>query len=415
MKILRTGLSPRDALAGGGVTGLLYAMNAWSTPVVGGLILLAVVARVRASGTTWSAAGAWAASFAFVAILAVLPFLGAFDQPTGGVGLVEDRRTFPQFLGDQARLHGLLLWLVGAAFVGALLRARRPGRLLAWSAAVLALAGSALAGPNLTGALVLAVLTGVALRELLSRSTSARDRPLWLLIAGGLGCLVIPELVYVRDEFDGSELARMNTVFKLNYEAWMLLALAGAAALPRARDWLGRRAAIAWGAGAAVLALAALAFPVAAPYARTGGFAEGPRLDGLRWLERTAPGDVAAIDWLRENSGAEDVLLESAGDDYSAFGHARMSTFTGIPAVLGWAGHEVQWGHDPGDRRAVVDRLYRTQDAREARGLLERFGVRFVVVGPLERTDHGNAGIAKWDILGRRVFDRDGTIVWEIV
>jgi uncharacterized membrane protein len=50
----------------------------------------------------------------------------------------------------------------------------------------------------------------------------------------------------------------------------------------------------------------------------------------------------------------------------------------------------------------------------EAGELLERYGVRYVVVGPLERTEYGEGGIAEWDELGRRVFDADGTIVWEL-
>jgi len=82
--------------------------------------------------------------------------------------------------------------------------------------------------------------------------------------------------------------------------------------------------------------------------------------------------------------------------------------------VLGWPGHEVQWAHAPGPRRADVDRLYTTTDAAAARPLLDRYDVRYVVVGPIERADHGDAGIAKWDALGRRAYDRDGTTVWQL-
>ena len=81
---------------------------------------------------------------------------------------------------------------------------------------------------------------------------------------------------------------------------------------------------------------------------------------------------------------------------------------------MGWTGHELQWGHDPGSRRADVDLLYTTPDVAVARPLLERYDVRYVVVGPIERADHGDAGLAKWDQLGRRVFDRDGTTVWQL-
>ena len=53
------------------------------------------------------------------------------------------------------------------------------------------------------------------------------------------------------------------------------------------------------------------------------------------------------------------MVLEAVGDDYSEFGHARISTFTGRPTVMGWAGHEVQWDHDPAGRAGDVRTLYR--------------------------------------------------------
>ena len=81
---------------------------------------------------------------------------------------------------------------------------------------------------------------------------------------------------------------------------------------------------------------------------------------------------------------------------------------------MGWPGHELQWGHDPGVRRREVEHLYRATDAAAARPLLDRYDVRYVVVGPLERADYGDAGVAKWDELGRRVFDRDRHDVWEL-
>ena len=209
----------------------------------------------------------------------------------------------------------------------------------------------------------------------------------------------------------------MNTVFKLGYQAWLLLAVAGSAVIVWSWGWLSRRARLAplaWGLPLlAGLALAAV-YPVAGTYARKGGFEHAPHLDGLRWLAQSAPGDPGAIDWLRAHTARDAVVLEGVGDDYSAFGHARISTFTGRPTVMGWTGHELQWAHDPGTRRADVDLMYATTDPAVARPLLARYDVRYVVVGPIERADHGDAGVAKWDGLGRRVFDRDGTTVWAL-
>jgi len=233
-------------------------------------------------------------------------------------------------------------------------------------------------------------------------------------VAGGVICLILPEVVYVRDEFDHSDLYRMNMVFKLGYQAWVLLALAAACTLPWAGAWLGRRAWPPWAAITAVLLLLGAVYPYAGTYARKGGFARAPSLDGLRWLTPTSPGDPAAIDWIRANTPGTAVVLEAVGEDYSAFGHARISTFTGRATVLGWAGHELQWDHKPGNRETDVKTLYTTTDPDQARQLIGRYGVGYVVFGPIERTTYGDAGLAKWDQLGTKVFDQAGTAIWRL-
>jgi uncharacterized membrane protein len=200
----------------------------------------------------------------------------------------------------------------------------------------------------------------------------------------------------------------MNTIFKLGYQAWLLLAVAAACALPLARGRLGRAA---WIPVALAAGVVLSAYPVAGTYARKAAFVDGPRLDGMRWLELQAPGDVTAIAWLRKHAAPGAVVLEAVGDDYSELGHTRISTFSGRATVLGWSGHELQWGHDPGSRRDDVARIYRGENARE---LLARYGVDYVVAGPLERTDYGDSGFATFDELGQRVLQDEGTVLWKL-
>jgi uncharacterized membrane protein len=219
----------------------------------------------------------------------------------------------------------------------------------------------------------------------------------------------------VRDEFEDGPLYRMNTVFKLGYQAWLLLGLAAIGALAWRREWLPWRR-LRWTLTpiAALAAAAALVYPVAGTYARKDAFSRSPTLDGLGWLRDRAPGDPGAIAWLNEHVDGTEVVLESVGDDYSAFGHARISTFTGLPTVLGWPGHELQWGHRAGSRRADVETMYESPTTAGAAALLRRYVVRWVVVGPLERTEYGDGGVAKWNELGERVYDDSGTTVWRL-
>jgi uncharacterized membrane protein len=328
---------------------------------------------------------------------------------------VSNRRALGDFLSDQALLYGLWAALLAIAYAGRVAGSEKRWRNLVWFGVLLVFGGSLLAPlDDLAGVWGLALLLAVALHAALSTRLSGGERVLWLLIACGLTCVLLPEVVYVRDAFDNTSLERMNTVFKLGYQAWLLLGLTGTLVFFAAVAWLPRWLWLGWRIALVPLLLLALAYPWAGTYVRKDGFKGSPTLDGLGWLRAGSPGDVGAIDWLRANAPGDAVVLEAAGKDYSPFGHARISTFTGRPTVVGWGGHEVQWEHQPGDRMQQVAAAYRATDPAVAKALLDRYGVRYVVVGPLERTDYGDAGVAKWDRLGRRVFDRDGTTVWEI-
>ncbi len=408
--------SVAEALAAALAIGFLYAVNSWSYPVAAGLLVLAVAAWARSAESRGRRgyAAVWLVLVLLASVVLVLPFWLEFDPAARGIALVEERAPFGEFMGDNALIYGVLAWPLTAALAARLLATRRPWRTAVWSAVAAIFAGSLLAAVDLTGAGAVAALLAVALAALFSSRLGAGERFLWLLVAGAATCVLLPELVYVRDEFEGGVNYRMNTVFKLGYQGWLLLALAAACALPWAGAWLPRRAWPVWAAGAAVLLLLGAVYPYAGTYARKAAFARSPTFDGLAWLRDRAPGDPAAIAWLRDNTAGSAVVLEAVGDDYSAFGHARMSTFTGRATVLGWPGHELQWDHDPGSRAGDVRTLYRTTDVTAARALIARYGVGYVVHGPIERTTYGDIGLAKWDLLGRRVLERGGTVVWEL-
>ncbi len=236
-----------------------------------------------------------------------------------------------------------------------------------------------------------------------------------LLILTGVLLTLGPEFVYLRDNFG----VRLNTTFKFYYQAWAMFGVAAVFAL----DYLlatrqrGGQRLLAVGTTAVYVTLLAVAllFPFYAVQSRAAEY-RGPArdstgarlerqpatLDGLAALQRANPSEYEALSWLRDNavvSGeAPPVVLEAVGGQYSAFG--RVAANTGLPTVLGWAGHEWQWrGSDhpePGRRGPLVEQIYSTPDLNAVAALLDELNVRYIYVGDLEASTYGGVGLEKF-------------------
>jgi len=196
------------------------------------------------------------------------------------------------------------------------------------------------------------------------------------------------EFVYLKDTFG----TRMNTVFKFYYQAWVLFAIASAFGIYYLGPWVRRqRKALSglWVLGFIPLFLASLVYPVFATLNKTRGFAGSPTLDGMAHLERAYGDDLAAIRWLRTNVEGAPVILEATGGSYTYSG--RVSVHTGLPTVLGWGGHELQWRgnyEEPGKREPDIETLYNSPDPGQTLSLLDKYDIRYVYVGGLERSTY---------------------------
>ncbi len=202
-----------------------------------------------------------------------------------------------------------------------------------------------------------------------------------LLIVVGALLVIAPEFVFLRDLFNN----RMNTIFKFYYQAWLLWGVAAAFGSAVLLESL--RGAWAWiyRLGLAAVLLVGLVYPVLSLNTKTNGFrpADGYTLDGNAYLQRQAPDEVAAFAWLWNQPLGN--LAEAVGGSYSGF--ARVATHSGMPTVLGWPFHEVQWrgsAAEQGSREADLQRLYCTQDWNEAESIITQYGIKYVYVGALE-------------------------------
>jgi YYY domain-containing protein len=262
------------------------------------------------------------------------------------------------------------------------------------------IARSALASPIWTALGLIALLTAIALTLTRSTPHASRAFALFLLATGALLTVAV-EYVYLRDNFG----TRMNTVFKFYHRAWVVWAIAAAYALAG----FVRQGRVLPVVVAAFLIAAGLVYPMLAIPARAAEYGGLPTLDGAAHLAETYPDDYAAIAWLNENVTGAPVILEAPGDGFMAYAYeGRISAHTGLPTLIGWAGHEQQWRgsyDEQGRREPDIETLYTSTDPAEVLTLLDKYDISYVYVGPVERKRYSPAGLAKFAKLMEPVYD----------
>ena len=425
--------------------GGLGFVNAWDLPVFAAIFL--AVAALKAYGSRGPSLREVLAAVVPVgtvviglAFLLYLPYFGSFQSQFSGIRPVAEVTTRP--------IHFLIVWglllvavlpMVVAAFWSTRLR---PG----WrSEAVVALAIALLPFVGWLGVLLwgrtgevdvagrfigllpltaliaagaYAVLWGLRVRGAGKPDSPTHGVPVALAMATfGMLLVLGPELVFVGDQFG----TRMNTVFKFYYQAWVLMSLAGGFALYYWWARLGelggykRILSAAWAGVFCVLLVASLYYPASA-VASKPDLPGGPvGLDGLVHISREDADEFEAIEFLRANAGSDSAVLEAVGGSYTEFG--RVSSATGVPTVLGWPGHEIQWRGSSAPfegRHEHVRTIYETQDIRTAENLLSVYDVDYVYVGPRERRTYGTGGLAKFDEFMVRVFSSNEVVIYRI-
>ncbi|MBI2863329.1 MAG: hypothetical protein HYX94_02050, partial [Chloroflexi bacterium] len=164
-----------------------------------------------------------------------------------------------------------------------------------------------------------------------------------------------------------------------------------------------------------VLLVGALVYPVASVFSKTNGFAGPPTLDGTAYVKRENPGEHQAIQWLMDNAPAGSVVVEATGGQYSEY--ARVATRTGLPTILGWAGHEWQWrGSDKAyvGRAEDLDTIYRSVDRAQVLTLLAKYKATYVYAGHLERSKYGQPALDRFAAFMDTVFRNETTAIYKV-
>ena len=232
---------------------------------------------------------------------------------------------------------------------------------------------------------------------------------LMILIASAL--VIFPEFFYLRDLFG----TRMNTIFKFYYQAWILFGLSAAYAIPElVRGFKGTAVRVAFAVVMAVMTAAVMIYPFFCISGKWGSMnrKQTLTLDGADFLRNGRKDDWQGLQWLK--NAEPGVVLEKVGSSYG--GDNIVSTFVGLPSVLGPVGHESQWrgGYEEmGSRNDDVKRIYETHSWETAKELIDLYEIRYVFVGSAEKSAY-NIQDKKFDRNLTKVFESGACAIYQV-
>ena len=258
--------------------------------------------------------------------------------------------------------------------------------------------------------------------------------------------IIVPEFFYVKDIYPAH--FRSNTMFKLGYEAFILWSIIAAYVIVHfVFQRLMQKSKVKSQNDNAKVKMARIFFfvllfpqlflvsiyPIFSIRSYFGELKTYRSIDGLDWLRKEYADDYEAIQWLKQAVSlqssdvrqSEDgklkansslpVIVEADGESYTDYNH--ISAFAGVPTIVGWGVHEWLWrgGYDEvGPRREEVRKIYTSTDVDEVRGIVDAYGVRYIIVGKLEREKYPDMDEERIASFGTLVFQSGETSVYEV-
>lgn len=250
-----------------------------------------------------------------------------------------------------------------------------------------------------TGGIIVSIMT-VLMAGRGDRSVAIRTLSFTIVLL-----ILIPELVYAKDIYPDHP--RANTMFKLTYQASVMIGLLAGAFWGKLLDRENRIAKpIRW-MGLMVAGLifgGTMIFPMVSFPNFYNNFKKYQGLDGEVWIKTEMPEKYGVIKYLQKFKNGKN-MVEAVGDSYTDLN--AVSVFSGVPTIEGWRVHEWLWrgGFETVSAREIeVKTIYETKDPTIRETLLIKYNVGWILVGSDER------GMYTVDDLGIKKF---GEVVYQ--
>ncbi|MCJ7695831.1 MAG: DUF2298 domain-containing protein, partial [Anaerolineaceae bacterium] len=161
-----------------------------------------------------------------------------------------------------------------------------------------------------------------------------------------------------------------------------------------------------------------LVYPVISLWNKTNGFKPYPvlTLDGTAYFKEVSPDFMEAVDWLTKAPlGVMVEAVSPTGGSYS--GYSRVSTFSGMPTVLGWIGHVLQWrggGEEMGSRQTDIKIIYTSNSWEETLSLIRMYNIRYIYIGDLEQSTYA-INVNKFEEHLSTAFQNSTVTIYEVL
>lgn len=228
-----------------------------------------------------------------------------------------------------------------------------------------------------------------------------RNMLVMALSISALLLIIIPELVYAKDIYLTHP--RANTMFKLTFQALIMMSLVGGWVVNQLFELKTRSVRVA----GMLIVLTIFAGLMIFPFEAYGNYYNDLKsyqgLDGTRYLNISDPNEVEIIDYLTKHRNSMNIV-EATGDSFTDFD--TISAYTGIPTVIGWRAHEWLWrgSYEPiGIREGEVTELYQNSNPERTKEIIGQYNIGWIVITRHEYEKY------QVDVEGLKLF---GKVVW---
>jgi len=316
-----------------------------------------------------------------LSLLLFLPYHINFEAPVRGIGFVDKRSAFNAIF----LMFGYLVLTTLLGLISLTLNIEITSQLSNWKS-------------NLKSIFErISLLLKQILYFLINRSELEEKKLkkvlLILLVVYGYFLIAVPEIIYLKDIYSEANppYFRANTVFKVWYQAWIILSLASAVSLKVTLEKISKYKIVSTvylGIFVFFTFWIMLYFPYGADYVVGKYVYKG--LNGQAYLEERDKDSLQIINWLNKNIKGQPVILQADGDAYTL--DTVIPSYTGLPTLVGWRDHEFGWRGewDPiAFRMGDIQSLYQSNSKGEVEKLVKKYNINYILIGKKEKEKYG--------------------------